>query len=82
MIAFLYGWSFFAVIQTGTIAAVGVAFAKFMAYIVPGVSEDIVWLDLGFMKVSPAQIVSIVIIALLTYVNTRGIQTALRQRSM
>src|ERR1700740_1664143 len=37
---FLYGWSFFAVIQTGTIAAVGVAFAKFLAYLVPAVSED------------------------------------------
>lgn len=74
LIAFLYGWSFFAVIQTGTIAAVGVAFSKFMAYIVPGVSEDIVLLDLGFMVISPAQIVSIVIIVFLTYVNTRGIQ--------
>src|ERR1700744_5096296 len=37
---FLYGWSFFAVIQTGTIAAVGVAFSKFLAYMVPTVSED------------------------------------------
>lgn len=74
LIAFLYGWSFFAVIQTGTIAAVGVAFSKFMAYIVPGVSEDLVLFDLGFVAISPAQIVSIVIIVLLTYVNTRGIQ--------
>ncbi len=74
LIAFLYGWSFFAVIQTGTIAAVGVAFSKFMAYMVPGVSEDLVLLDLGFLKVSPAQIVSIVIIVLLTYINTRGIK--------
>src|SRR5574339_202527 len=74
LIAFLYGWSFFAVIQTGTIAAVGVAFSKFMAYIVPQVSEDLVLLDLGFLKVSPAQIVSIVIVILLTYINTRGIQ--------
>jgi len=74
LIAFLYGWSFFAVIQTGTIAAVGVAFSKFMAYIVPGVSEDLVLLDLGFMKISPAQIVSIVIIIILTYINTRGIK--------
>ncbi|MEJ7643946.1 MAG: amino acid permease [Chryseolinea sp.] len=73
LIAFLYGWSFFAVIQTGTIAAVGVAFSKFMAYIVPGVSEDIVLTDLGFLRISPAQIVSIVIIVLLTYINTRGI---------
>src|SRR5690349_18031783 len=74
LIAFLYGWSFFAVIQTGTIAAVGVAFSKFMASIVPGVSEDLVLMDLGFLTISPAQIVSIVIIILLTYVNTRGIQ--------
>jgi APA family basic amino acid/polyamine antiporter len=74
LIAFLYGWSFFAVIQTGTIAAVGVAFSKFMAYIVPQVSEDIVLLDLGFLKISPAQIVSILIIVLLTYINSRGIQ--------
>jgi len=74
LIAFLYGWSFFAVIQTGTIAAVGVAFSKFMAYIVPQVSEDIVLLDLGFFTISPAQIVSIIIIVLLTYINTRGIQ--------
>src|SRR5277367_1019955 len=37
---FLYGWSFFAVIQTGTIAAVGVAFSKFAAYLIPALSED------------------------------------------
>src|ERR1700710_1179817 len=40
LIAFLYGWSFFGVIQTGTIAAVGVAFSKFTAYLIPAVSED------------------------------------------
>src|SRR5579872_6458945 len=40
LIAFLYGWSFFAVIQTGTIAAVGVAFSKFAAYIFKPISED------------------------------------------
>src|SRR6187431_1250709 len=42
LIAFLYGWSFFAVIQAGSIAAVGVAFSKFAAYLVPSVSEDLV----------------------------------------
>src|SRR6187431_2909922 len=43
-IGFLYGWSFFAVIQTGTIAAVGVAFSKFAAYLVPALSEKhIIW---------------------------------------
>ena len=72
--AFLYGWSLFAVIQTGTIAAVGVAFSKFLAYLVPGVSEDIVLLDIGFLKISPAQVVSIFIIVLLTFINTRGVQ--------
>lgn len=74
LIAFLYGWSFFAVIQTGTIAAVGVAFSKFTAYLVPAVSEDLVLLNLGFITISPAQILSIVIIVLLTYINTRGVE--------
>src|SRR6201994_241718 len=40
LVGFLYGWSFFAVIQPGTIAAVGVAFSKFTAYLIPPVSED------------------------------------------
>src|SRR6187455_3773689 len=40
LIGFLYGWSFFAVIQTATIAAVAVAFAKFTAYLYPAISED------------------------------------------
>lgn len=74
LIAFLYGWSFFAVIQTATIAAVGVAFSKFTAYLIPQVSEDIVLVDLGFLHVSPAQVLAISTIVLLTYVNTRGIR--------
>lgn len=71
---FLYGWSFFAVIQTATIAAVGVAFSKFAAYIFPAVSEKNILLDLGFVTISAAQLVSIVLIVLLTYINTKGIQ--------
>jgi APA family basic amino acid/polyamine antiporter len=74
LVAFLYGWAFFAIIQTGTIAAVGVAFSKFMAYLVPQVSEDIVLIELGWLKISPAQLVSIVVVILLTYINTRGIK--------
>lgn len=73
--AFLYGWSFFAVIQTATIAAVGVAFAKFLAYLIPEVSEDLVAFDLGFLKISPAQLVAIVLIVFLTYINTKGIKS-------
>jgi len=74
LIAFLYGWCYFAVIQTGTIAAVGVAFGKFTAYLIPAVSEDLVLLNLGFLKISPAQLVSIFTIVLLTYINSRGVQ--------
>lgn len=74
LVAFLYGWSFFAVIQTGTIAAVGVAFSKFAAYIIHPLSEDNILLNLGFIKISAAQIVSIVVIVLLTFINTRGVK--------
>ena len=75
LIGFLYGWSFFSVIQTATIAAVGVAFAKFTTYIFPQFSEDIVALDLGFLAVSPAQLLSIAVIVLLTYINSRGVKS-------
>jgi APA family basic amino acid/polyamine antiporter len=75
LIGFLYGWSFFAVIQTGTIAAVGVAFSKFTAYLIPAVSEDNILFNLGFIKISAAQIVSIVVIVLLTFINTRGVKS-------
>lgn len=74
LLGFLYGWSFFTVIQTATIAAVGVAFSKFLAYLIPGVSEDLVAFDLGFIRISPAQLVSIALIILLTFVNTRGVK--------
>ena len=71
---FLYGWSFFAVIQTATIAAVGVAFSKFLAYIIPQVSEDLVAFTIGGLKISPAQLVSIGLIVFLTFINTRGVK--------
>jgi APA family basic amino acid/polyamine antiporter len=75
LVGFLYGWSFFTVIQTATIAAVGVAFAKFTAYLVPQLSEDLVALDLGLLQISPAQLLSIGVIVLLTFINTRGIRS-------
>lgn len=75
LIAFLYGWSFFAVIQTATIAAVGVAFAKFTAYIFPVFSEENILADLGFIKISAAQTLSIVVIVLLSFINSKGIQS-------
>ena len=79
LIAFLYGWSFFAVIQTGTIAAVGVAFSKFTAYLIPAVSEDNIlfstMLGSWHFTISAAQLVAIVVIVLLTFINTKGVQT-------
>jgi len=71
---FLYGWSFFAVIQTATIAAVGVAFSKFLAYIVPGLGPENILANLGIIKINAGQLVSIVLIIFLTYINTKGIQ--------
>lgn len=73
---FLYGWSFFAVIQTGTIAAVGVAFGKFLGYLVPALGDDHILLttDIGF-KIKASQLVGIAIIFLLTYINTHGIKS-------
>ena len=75
LVAFVYGWSLFAVIQTGTIAAVGVSFAKFLAYFVPSLSEDLVVFSIGAFKVSPAQIFAIGLIFLLSYINTKGIRS-------
>ncbi len=71
---FLYGWSFFAVIQTATIAAVGVAFSKFAAYLIPALSEKNILLHVGPLNISAAQLVAIALIILLSYVNTKGIQ--------
>jgi basic amino acid/polyamine antiporter, APA family len=73
-VSFLYGWSLFSVIQTGTIAAVGVAFSKFTAYLIPALSEDNIIVDAGFLKISAAQIMSILLIVFLTWNNTRGIR--------
>ena len=74
LVGFLYGWSFFAVIQAGSIAAVGVAFSKFAAYIFPGLSERHILLDLGFIQISAAQLTSILLIVVLTYINTLGVR--------
>ncbi|WP_443938715.1 APC family permease [Pedobacter sp. MW01-1-1] len=73
LISFLYGWSFFTVIQTATIAAVGVAFAKFTAYLIPSFSEDLVAVNLGFITISPAQLLAIAVIVLLTFINSKGV---------
>jgi basic amino acid/polyamine antiporter, APA family len=75
LIGFLYGWSFFAVIQTGTIAAVGVGFAKFAGYFFPALAwEDANTFNLVGLNIHYAQLVAIVLIVVLTFINTKGIE--------
>jgi APA family basic amino acid/polyamine antiporter len=74
LMGFLYGWSFFAVIQTATIAAVAVAFARFSAYLYPPLGENNILLEIGKLKISAAQLLAIALIIFLTYTNTKGIK--------
>lgn len=73
---FLYGWSFFAVIQTATIAAVGVAFSKFAGYFfhVLELKDENILVQIKDFKVYPAQLLSIALIIFLTFINTKGIK--------
>jgi APA family basic amino acid/polyamine antiporter len=77
--AFLYGWTLFTVIQTGTIAAVAVAFARFLSLAAPAVSEDgylipPIHISSGYaLSLSSAQLVAIGVIALLSWTNSRGL---------
>jgi basic amino acid/polyamine antiporter, APA family len=76
---FLYGWTLFLVIQTGTIAAVAVAFARFLGVLVPAISPTqwivppIILSRNYAVSLSTQQFIAILIIALLTFVNTRGL---------
>jgi len=78
---FLFGWSLLLVIQTGTIAAVAVAFARFMGVLAPQISESnyivapVHLFGSYALSLSTAQLVAIVLIVLLTATNTRGLKT-------
>ena len=74
MSGFLYGWGLFTVIQTGTIAAVAMAFGKFTAYLIPALSNSAPIFQNGGFKITWIQILAIVIILLLTYINSRGLK--------
>ena len=77
---FLYGWTLFLVIQTGTIAAVAVGFARFSGVLLPVISEQRylvgpIHLSAGYaVSLSTTQLVAILLIALLTWTNTRGLE--------
>lgn len=74
LVAFVYGWTVFLVIQTGVIAAVAVAFAKFTGVFIPFFEEGNVLFQIIGLKITSAQLLAIFIIALLTFINTRGIE--------
>lgn len=77
MISFLYGWTVFTVIQTGVIAAVAVAFAKFTAVFFPELNAVIFRFTKTF-ALTYAQLLAILSIVFLTFINTRGIQNGRR----
>src|SRR5437870_12037256 len=79
-LGFLFGWTLFLVVQTGTIAAVAIAFARFLGVFAPSVAGDhyliapIVPLPGYAISLSTEQLVAIFLIALLTFSNTRGLR--------
>ena len=79
-LGFLFGWTLFLVVQTGTIAAVAIAFARFLGVFVPAVSSDrylvapVVVLPGYALSLSTEQLIAILLIALLTFTNTRGLR--------
>jgi APA family basic amino acid/polyamine antiporter len=72
---FLYGWTLFAVIQTGTIAAVAVAFAKYTGVFLPSISASNYLVGSGKIGLTTQQLLAIAVVLLLSVVNTRGVRT-------
>ncbi|MCS6966211.1 MAG: amino acid permease [Candidatus Kapabacteria bacterium] len=74
LVGFLYGWALFLVIQTGSIAAVGVAFAKFTAVLIPWFSESNVVAQVAGLRINAGQLLAITSIIVLTVINLRGVR--------
>jgi basic amino acid/polyamine antiporter, APA family len=81
-VAFLFGWTMFSVIQTGSIAAVGVAFASFTAYIIEPLGSKTILLQVGSFTISAAQVLAIASIVLLTWINSRGVKEGKRIQNL
>src|SRR5467141_2340827 len=85
---FLYGWTLFMVIQTGTIAAVGIAFARFLGILWPAISESRylvapIHLSSGYaVSLSTAQLIAILVILFLTGTNMMGIKYGKRVQNV
>lgn len=74
LISFLYGWTVFTVIQTGTIAAVAVAFANYTAVFFPNLENNIFTVGASFAFTNK-QVLAMAVIVLLTFINTKGIKS-------
>jgi len=82
LVAFLYGWMLFAVANGGSIAALAVAAAAYMGQIVPVISADHVVLSFSFIVLTRAHIVALGLIAILTFVNVRGLRWGARLQNV
>jgi len=74
MFGFLYGWTGFLVIQAGTIAAVAMAFAKYSGVLFPWISEQNILFELGGFGFNSTQLIAILLIIALSWINSRGIK--------
>ncbi len=79
---FLYGWTLFTVIQTGTIAAVAVAFAKFLGEFFPAISARNWIFKIGPVGLSTQMAAAIALLVFLTWVNTRGLKEGARVQNV
>ncbi len=75
LLGFVYGWTVFTVIQTGTIAAVAVAFTKYSAVFIPALNPQNAFYTLGSLKISLGSLYAISSLVLLTWLNSRGVQS-------
>ncbi|MBG0859108.1 MAG: amino acid permease [Bacteroidales bacterium] len=75
LIGFLFGWTTFLVIECGSIAAVAVAFAKFSGVLLPWISDKNILMQIGPLNVNSTMVIAILMIAFLSWLNTRGIVT-------
>ncbi|RCR65918.1 APC family permease [Larkinella punicea] len=75
LLGFVYGWTVFAVIQTGTIAAVAVAFTKFTAVFIPALNPENILFSIGSFPIKASALFAIGSVVLLTWINSQGIQS-------
>lgn len=74
VVAFLYGWTTFLVIQTGIIAAVCTAFSKFIGLLIPFISANNYLFQLGSIHISTQKIFTVLVVVFLTYINSKGLK--------